>query len=216
MYEIDVSGEYKSVKITPPAIPDGILQRERLFSLLDKKRDKPIIWISAPGGSGKTTLLSSYLNSRGIHCLWYQVDEGDGDIGSFFYYMGMAVAKVASTKRKPMTLLSPEYSLGILTFTRRYFEDLYNRITNPCVIVLDNYQEAPEGSAFHDVISTGLSIAPEGQTVIVLSRVDPPPSFAKLKADRKIVSLGWQDTRFNLEETKEIVLSSHEGCSAKD
>ena len=33
----------------------GIFLRERLFRLMDKGRDKPIIWLSMPAGSGKTT-----------------------------------------------------------------------------------------------------------------------------------------------------------------
>ena len=72
-------------KITPPRVHDVYL-RERLFKELDAARKHPIIWISAPAGSGKTTLVASYLQQHKIDPLWYQVDAGDSDIASFFYY----------------------------------------------------------------------------------------------------------------------------------
>ncbi|MBM4055055.1 MAG: hypothetical protein FJ264_10395 [Planctomycetes bacterium] len=95
-------------KITCPQIA-GVFPRERLFRLMDKGRDNPLIWISAPAGSGKTTLAASYLNSRKLPCLWYRVDEGDVDIATFFYYMGIAVKKAVSSRRASLPLLTPEY-----------------------------------------------------------------------------------------------------------
>ena len=61
-----------------------ILKRERLFSWLESHREKPIIAISAPAGSGKTTLVASYLETRHIPCIWYQMDRSDADISNFF------------------------------------------------------------------------------------------------------------------------------------
>lgn len=117
-------------KITRPAVSD-ILQRERLFLLLDEARSGSVTWLCAPAGSGKTTLVASWLASRKLPCLWYQVDEGDGDLATFFYYMGLAGKKAAPKHKKPLPLLTPEYLLGIQTFTKRYFEDLYGRLTPP-------------------------------------------------------------------------------------
>jgi len=74
-------------KITPPVLPK-VVPRKRLFSLLDQKEHYQVTWISGMAGSGKTTLVASYLDARNIPCLWYQMDEGDGDIATFFYYLG--------------------------------------------------------------------------------------------------------------------------------
>jgi ATP/maltotriose-dependent transcriptional regulator MalT len=74
-------------KITRPILTE-VLPRKRLFSLLDRMRRRPIIWVSGPAGCGKTTVISSYIQTRKIPCLWYQVDEGDADPATFFYYMG--------------------------------------------------------------------------------------------------------------------------------
>jgi len=117
-------------KITPPKI-SNIVRRKRLFKILNKERNSPILWVSAPAGSGKTTLITDYLAVSKIRCLWYQIDEGDADISTFFYYMGLAAKKANPYKRKPLPLLTPEYLQGIPAFTRRYFEGLYSRLTPP-------------------------------------------------------------------------------------
>jgi hypothetical protein len=117
-------------KITRPILT-GVFQRKRLFSLIDRLQKQPVIWVSGPPGCGKTTLVSSYLEARKIPCLWYQVDEGDADPATFFYYMGLAARKTSPRRRKPLPLLTPEYLQGIITFTQKYFEDLYSRLKVP-------------------------------------------------------------------------------------
>ncbi len=193
-------------KITSPKA-QNIIERQRLFSLLDKAADRMVTWISAPAGSGKTTLISSYLDSRKLPCIWYQVDAGDADLATFFYYAGLAVKKVNPAVRRPMPILTSEYLWGIPVFTRRYFEDLYSRLT-PLpggIIVFDNYQDIPADSEFHEMLAHGLDVIPEGVRVVIMSRTEPPPPFARLKANNKINSLGWNDVRFTYGEAEELV-----------
>ncbi|MBI3814858.1 MAG: AAA family ATPase, partial [Nitrospinae bacterium] len=113
-------------KITRPSIA-RVFPRKRLFRLIDNNRTGKAIWICGPPGAGKTTLIGSYIESRKLPCILYQVDEGDNDIPTFFHYLGIAAKEIDSRKRKPLPHLTPEYSLGINTFTRRYFEDFFSR-----------------------------------------------------------------------------------------
>ena len=191
-------------KITQPSF-SGVFQRQRLFKQLDSSRKYPITWITGPPGSGKTVLVSTYLQASTLPCLWYQIDEGDSDIATFFYYMGMAAKKASPRKKKPLPLLTPEYMLGIPTFTKRYFEDLYSRLHIPFVVVLDNYQKVSETSLLHDVIRNGLSVIPEGINVIIISRSEPPPALAYKRLDSSMDMIGWDDLRFTLEEVAELV-----------
>jgi len=191
-------------KITPPIIT-GVFPRKRLFRLLDGLRKQPVIWVSGPPGSGKTTLVGSYIGTRKIPCLWYQIDQGDAGLATFFYYMGQASKKASPRKRKVLPLLTPEYLQDIPTFTRRYFEELSGRLKIPTILVFDNYQEVPSASSFHEVILNGLSGIPEGINVIIISRSDPPSGFIRLRANHLMNILEWDELRLTREESSAIV-----------
>ena len=192
-------------KITRPKL-SGIVARERLFGRLDAGRKKSVIWISAQAGSGKTTLVASWLDARKLPSLWYQVDGGDGDLASFFYFMGLAAQKAAPRIRKPLPLFTPEYVLGIPVFTRRYFEALFQRLAPSSVVVLDNFQDAPSASGFHEMIANGLEAVPEDITVIVISRNDPPPPFARLQASGAVAAIDWDEMRFTKDEAGQLLM----------
>lgn len=191
-------------KITRPNFT-GIFPRKRLFRLVDSFRKYPVIWITGPAGSGKTTLISSYLDAYKLSCLWYQVDERDSDIATFFSYMGVAAKQAAPRKRKPLPLLTPEYLQGISTFTLRYFENLFARFKPPFIFVFDNYHSVPADSSFHNMLNDGLSAIPDGMNVIIISRHGLPPALSRLHANGLIGMLGWDELRLTLEETAGIV-----------
>ena len=93
-------------KLNQPWLP-VVSPRERLFERLDEFANRPCTWIGAPGGYGKTTLAASYVEARGIPCLWYQFDEDDADPATFFYYLRIAVT--AHDANPDLPLLTPEY-----------------------------------------------------------------------------------------------------------
>jgi len=159
-------------KVIRPILRD-VFPRKRLFILLDQMRKQSAIWVSGPAGSGKTTLVNSYLETRGIPCLWYEVDEGDTDLATFFYYLGQATKRAVPRKIRSLPLLTPEYLSNIPTFTKRFFEKLYERLPIPSVVVFDNYQEVSAESSMHEAILKGLSDLPPGINAILISRIGP-------------------------------------------
>ena len=77
-------------KITRPAA-SGLVRRERLFKRLDQALESKVVWITGPGGAGKTSLVSTFIETRGLDCIWYQVDASDADPASFTHYLRLAV-----------------------------------------------------------------------------------------------------------------------------
>jgi DNA-binding SARP family transcriptional activator len=171
---------------------------------LDASRKLPVTWITGPAGSGKTTLVSSYLESSDVPCLWYYADEGDGDPGNLFYYLSLCARKL-SRKRTPLPLLTPEYLQGLVTFTLRYFENLYSRVKAPFVMVLDNYQRIPSDSVTHEIIRNALGAMPEGMNAFVVSRSRPPSVFSRLYANSRMRLVEYEDLRFTFTETRKVV-----------
>ncbi len=202
-------------KITRPALVD-IYPRRRLFRILDAGCKRSVTWVSGPAGYGKTTLVASWIEGRKLPCLWYQIDEGDGDIATFFYYLGLAAKKAAPRYKKSLPLLTPEYLLDVPTFSKRYFENLCSRLQTPFTLVFDNYQEIPAASPFHEILQAGLTSITHGIHVVIISRAEPPAAYTRMLAGSALNVIGWDELRLTTEESKGIALRLDKTRQHKD
>lgn len=191
-------------KISRPRLRK-VYERARLFQRLEELRSCPATWIEGPAGSGKTTLIASYLDARELPCLWYQVDEGDEDVASFFYYLGLACKQATPRKRTPLPLWSPDKACSLANFSRNFFAELWSRLPGTAVVVFDNYQEAGQDSSLHEVIRIGIENTPENRRIIVVSRHDPPSSFARILANGGMTAIGSNELQLTEDEAENIV-----------
>src|SRR5687767_397972 len=129
-------GSAALAKTTRPRL-SSTLPRERLFRLLDETRTSAAIWITGPPGCGKTTLAASYLEPRKPASLWYEIDESDADVASFFYHLSLAVSQRVKRRSSALPQLTPQHRAGLIAFTRRYFQTLYRTLGTSFTIVFD-------------------------------------------------------------------------------
>ncbi|MDH5527531.1 MAG: hypothetical protein OEY97_09520 [Nitrospirota bacterium] len=191
--------EPSTAKVSIPELP-GTLPREALFDRLDTARGLPLVWVTAPAGAGKTTLAASYARARPLTVLWHHLDGGDADPASFFHYLSAAARQAQPRKKLHLPEFTPQYLGGMGTFTRRFFEELCARLTLPAMVVFDDFHEV-SGSSLGTLLSEAVEAVPAGVTVLVLSRTDPPPALARLRAGRRMAQLGWDDLRLSETET---------------
>jgi DNA-binding SARP family transcriptional activator len=198
-----VEGDIHKAKITRPLLR-GSLPRERLFRLLDGRRDRPVTWVSGPPGSGKTSLISGYLEARKLPCLWYRVDKGDADPATFFHYLGIATQAALPRKRKPLPEPAPSDLSGIRLFARRYFRELFDRLGSRPVLVFDEWENAIPGSPVETAVREGIHLFPKGFRAIFVSRSEPASGFIREVDSRRLESIGWKELRLTPEETEGI------------
>src|SRR4030095_15121724 len=180
------------VATTPPPPHAQTLVRPPVVGRLDFARKKPVTWVWAPPGAGKTTLVASYLAARKTRGLWYQIDEGDADVSTFFYSLRRAPAR----GRRPLPLLTREYRHGVVLFARRFFRELYSRLKPPFAVVFDNYQDVARDSALQGVMAERVREAPSGGRGIFITGSPPPPAFARHRLHRHLEILDGSQLRF--------------------
>ena len=138
-------------KLTAPRLHRAIV-RDRLLEYLDQARAScPVMSVIGPPGAGKSTLVASWVATRHLKNIWYQLDPGDADLPTFFYYLGQAVSAF-SLRKSAMPVLTPEHLGDSAGFARRFFRELYARLEPGSVLVLDNYQEVGDAHGFHEAL----------------------------------------------------------------
>ena len=187
----------------------GVLARERLFRLIDRRRRSAAIWVGAGAGYGKTTLVASYLGARRLDSRWYRLDGRDSDVATFFSHLSRRAGDARSNALPEFTAAHRQ---EVPAFARRYFRALFDTLRHSFVLVLDDYQEISPGSALHEVVADAIAEIPRKGCLIVISRGDPPPSMVRLRANRDIAMVASDHLRFTRRESDAIVRQWDEAC----
>ena len=206
-----MAAKARLAKLTRPGSA-ATYTRVRLFEELDKVDSAPVVWLAGPPGSGKTTLVADYTTTRRLESIWYQVDRGDSDIASFFFYLGQAAQKPAA---EPLPQFESAYLGNVEAFASNYFRDLYARSESPC-LVFDNCQDASSAGTLYSVLRIAIDELPPGGRLFIMSRLSPPSGFARLQARGRLRVIGWSELRLTLEEAAGVAAVRNPAMSAAE
>ncbi len=189
-------------KLSQPRL-GRVFDRDRLFAELDAS-DAPGLWIAGPPGIGKTTLVASYLDARGIPCLWLQLDAGDADPATFIHFLRAAVLR-ASRRKLNLPLPNADDLRDVPAFIRRCFRALALALDPPWVLVLDNVQELGPASLLHAGLAGALAELPLQARVVAISRELPPAGYARALGGQQMALIEAPSLRFTDDETQRLV-----------
>ena len=175
--------------------------RQQVFKRLDRLAAFSFIWVSAPAGYGKTTAVSSYLQARRRPTAWYQCDDADGDIASFFHYVAQAKKRLTRNPQALSPGFAPEYLSALPTFCRNFFRHWFAQLPHSSVLVLDNWQDLPVEASLRNLLPVIAEEIPAPVQLIVISRDQPEPNLARWIAAGRIGFLTTADLQLSRPET---------------
>jgi LuxR family transcriptional regulator, maltose regulon positive regulatory protein len=182
----------------------GVLPRERLFARLDEvKEHHPIVWIGGPPGAGKTTLIASYLEKRQLAAIWCHLDCDDGEPETLFDKLRWGLNGASGWAAEGIPLPSAEDRTSPVN-GHHLFRQIYSRLPNPGVLVLDDCHEVAHDAQLHALLVDGARDVPRGIHVILVGRGEPPSIYTRLVANGALAVFDWRGLHLTWEETRAL------------
>ena len=180
-----------------------LVPRPTLFARLDEGSKRKLTLVSAPAGFGKSTLVSSWLAGNGIQAAWLSLDPGDNDPVRFWTYLitaiqtinqqiGVEAHQIASS---PQLRNSEPVVINLINDISQYPNDL--------TLILDDYHVIQENQ-IHAGLGYLLEHQPPNLHLILITRVDPPFSLARLRAHGGLAEIRAGDLQFSSQEAETL------------
>ena len=186
-------------KLNRPSVAPDIVPRDRLIRRLEQGRKRPLTLISAPAGCGKSTLASRWTATCNCPCAWVSLDEGDNDLRQFLSYLVAAIQKLFDKIHlRTETFLEGDRLPPIDELARYLINDL-QRVPEPFILVLDDYQHITEASV-HDLVAVLLEHPARTMHLVLSTRKDPSLPIAALRGRGLVTEIRASDLRFTPDE----------------
>ncbi|MDX1436844.1 MAG: hypothetical protein R3335_08540, partial [Anaerolineales bacterium] len=190
-------------KLNIPIIRHGIVARPDLIKKLNAGLSRRLTLVSAPAGYGKSTLVSWWLAGQS-HGAWLALDRGDNDLRAFWQYMIAALQTTAPQfGRDAQQHLRSQQNLN----PQPILVSLLNEISESSQevrLVLDDYHVI-DSQEIHDSLRFFVENLPRGLHLTLLTRVDPPLSLGRLRANAELSEIRMADLRFNAHESADFL-----------
>jgi LuxR family maltose regulon positive regulatory protein len=207
-----------SSKLSPPRLPNSLVERARLLIELDAVCSHSLTLVSASAGSGKTTLLSAWTTASSSRqeerrrtaggepaFVWLSLDALDNETNRF--WVSVIVALRTSLPRLGETALAllhspqPPSLSTILT-------NLLNEIVQAgkeLILILDDYHVI-EDEAIHDSLLFLLDHLPGSLHLVLATRTDPELPLSRFRVRGQLLEIRSSDLRFTQQEATSFLV----------
>jgi LuxR family maltose regulon positive regulatory protein len=200
-----------------PRVVTGLVERPRLFELLDRGAAGPVTLVCAPAGSGKTTLLSSWLRSAELPgaVAWVSVERDETDATRFWGTVTDALRSTgAIAPGDPLATLAPAPLAGQEEFLQRLIEGL-GRLSQTVLLIFDDLHQLRSDDALRDV-ELLLASAPTQLRTFIISRRDPKLGLHRMRVAGELVEVRAADLDFTAEEAGVLMAATGVAVAADD
>ncbi|MEJ2710785.1 MAG: AAA family ATPase, partial [Anaerolineales bacterium] len=188
-----------TTKLYIPPLRSDLVPRPHLYDRLNQGSNRKLTLVSAPAGFGKSTLVSGWLAESGIRAAWLSLDQGDNDPVRFWMYL---IAAIQTIHQEIGVEALQVVSAPQLRSTELVVISLINDISQlaqDLIVVLDDYHVIEAGQV-HAGLSYLLEHQPPNLHLILITRVDPSISLARLRAHGRLVEIRAGDLQFSSNE----------------
>jgi LuxR family maltose regulon positive regulatory protein len=198
-------------KLLVPRLPGRLVQRQRLFELLDAGVRGPVTLVSAQAGAGKTVLLSSWSASARLPgpVAWLSLEAEDDDPTRFWTNLLATLRRSGAVPgRSPLRARVPARAGPRRSFPLLLAGGLA-QLPQAVVVVLDDFHviTQPEILEGMDLL---LRSRPPPLRLVLATRSDPTlPLLPRLRLSGELVEARAADLAFTTGETSEL-LASHD------
>ncbi len=188
-------------KLFIPSLRPNLVRRPRLIAQLNRslRQDCKLTLISAPAGFGKSTLVSGWFADSGVQAAWLSLDQGDNDPVRFWTYLIAAIQTVnKEVGSEACQIISAPQFRSTEPVAISLINDI-SQLTKDIILVLDDYH-AIEAEQVQEGFGYLLDHQPPNLHLVLITRVDPPFSLARLRAHGRLVEIRAEDLQFSSDE----------------
>lgn len=192
-----------TTKLFIPHAPGPLVEREHLLEKMSEGMENSarLIFVCAPAGFGKSTLISAWAEAQTAPVAWLSLDEQDDIPERFLTYLIAAIQRVHPCFAVDLFKQIQHTMTGEIENFLPALANAFCEIPLPLLVALDDYHLITN-PAVHNSLTFLIEHVPKGVTFLLATRVMPPLSLARWRAQRQLLDIRLQDLRF---QTSEIV-----------
>jgi len=196
-------------KLIPPDC-SRMLERPRLLEMIAQGPERLVV-LCSDIGYGKTITMGQYFHAHQGPKVWYQLDRTDQDIFVFLAHLiGALRSQVPNFGSQTEAELAGLKDVDgdrdrLLTML---VNELSSKSIEPCTLFFDDFHHVNDSGPVTSSVQFLISHMPSGSRIIIAGRERPQLSLGRLRTQRKLLEIGTEDLKFNLQEATGIFAES--------
>ncbi len=186
-----------------PRLPLGTVDRPRLTTRLVGS-DAQLFLVCAPAGSGKSTLLAQWAERDPRRFAYLSLESSQNDPVALWTCIISSLRQVLPGFGADSAPMPPSVDGVVLDAVVRRVAVELDRLTEPVVLVLDDYQVI-RSTACHESLELLVAQDLPRLHLVLSTRFDRPIRLARTRASGRLTETRGRDLAFTLEETAAVL-----------